>query len=416
MSQPSPQEPWPGWGQALYTGAAGIALAHIEYAHTGTAGWDTAHRWAAAMLRSPVTAHPDTCALDRGAPAVAFTLHAAARPGYAPTLAILDRHITAATRHRLQWAHQRIDAGRLPALREYDLIRGLTGIGAYLLHRHGGGDPLHQEVLKNVLSYLVRLTEPLTIGGEAVPGWWTGNAPDDQPSPRWPGGHGNLGMAHGIAGPLTLLSTAMRQGATVAGQPDAIGRICAWLDQWRTGFGTQAWWPETVSPRPSCAPAPSARPVRAGRPGATAPPAWPAPSNSPPSPWPTRAGNGSPSRPWPAASPTTTSSPTSPTPRCATAGPASCTPPGGSRPTPATRNSSPCRSCFNAPNDSCTNTGHQPTTGCSTVWQAWTWPATPSPWVSRRAAGGTPACCSTADPPHHLPSNVDRPSPPVPRR
>jgi len=247
MTQPPPREPWPGWGQALYTGAAGIALAHIEYAHAGAAGWDTAHRWVAAMLRSPVTAHPDTCGLDRGAPAVAFTLHAAARPGYAPTLAILDRHITAATRHRLQWAHQRIDAGRLPALREYDLIRGLTGIGAYLLHRHGGGDPLHQEVLKNVLSYLVRLTEPLTIGGEAVPGWWTGNAPDDQPSPRWPGGHGNLGMAHGIAGPLTLLSTAMRQGATVAGQPDAIGRICAWLDQWRTGTAARAWWPETVS-------------------------------------------------------------------------------------------------------------------------------------------------------------------------
>lgn len=245
MSQqsPSPQDPAPRWGEALYTGAAGIALAHIEYAHTGVGQWDTAHQWAAAMLRNPVTAHPDACGLNRGAPAVAFTLHAAARPSYAPTLAILDRHITAVVKHRLTRAHERIDAGQLPALREYDLISGLTGIGAYLLHRHGGGELLH-----GVLSYLVRLTQPLTsVDGQAVPGWWSGNAPNDQPSPQWPGGHGNLGMAHGIAGPLTLLSTAMRHGITVTGHADAIGRICAWLDQWRAGSGPQAWWPETVS-------------------------------------------------------------------------------------------------------------------------------------------------------------------------
>jgi hypothetical protein len=31
----SPAEPVPGWDQILYAGAAGIALAHIEYAHAG---------------------------------------------------------------------------------------------------------------------------------------------------------------------------------------------------------------------------------------------------------------------------------------------------------------------------------------------------------------------------------------------
>jgi hypothetical protein len=135
VNQPPPLEPAPGWDQALYAGAAGIALAHIEYAHAGGGGWDTAHQWVAATVRSPVTAHPDACGLDRGAPAVAFTLHAAGRPGYAPALAVLDEHVTTLTRHRLRRARERIDARLLPALREYDLIRGLTGIGAYLLHR-----------------------------------------------------------------------------------------------------------------------------------------------------------------------------------------------------------------------------------------------------------------------------------------
>ncbi len=242
IQQPPPQDPTPGWSQSLYTGAAGIALAHIEYARTGLCGWDTAHQWAAAMVRHPVTAHADSCGLDRGAPAVAFTLHAAAQPAYAPTLAVLDGHIATVTHHRLRQAHQRMDAGQLPALREYDLIRGLTGLGTYLLYRHGGG-----ELLDGVLSYLVRVTEPLTVDGEVVPGWWTSNAPNDQPSPQWPGGHGNLGIAHGIAGPLALLSKAMHHGITVTGQADAIGRICAWLDQWRAGTGAQAWWPGTVS-------------------------------------------------------------------------------------------------------------------------------------------------------------------------
>lgn len=215
---PPPYDPAPRWGDSLYTGAAGIALLHIEHARSGAGGWDIAHQWAAAMTRSPVTAHPDACGLDRGAPAVAFTLHAAGQPGYASALTMLDGHITALTRHRLQQAHQRIEAGQLPALREFDLIRGLTGISVYLLHRHGGG-----EALCDVLSYLVRLTEPLTADdGEVVPGWWSANAPDGRPSPRWPGGHGNLGLAHGIAGPLALLSTAMRRGITVTGQADAI--------------------------------------------------------------------------------------------------------------------------------------------------------------------------------------------------
>src|SRR5439155_18120829 len=142
----------------------------------------------------------------------------------------------------LRQAHDRMDAGQLPALREYDLIRGLTGIGAYLLHRHSGDD-----LLRDVLSYLVRLTKPLTVDGDRLPGWWTGNAPNDQPSAQWPGGHGNLGMAHGIAGPLALLSIAMRHGITVTGQADAIVRICAWLDQWRVGTETQAWWPGMIS-------------------------------------------------------------------------------------------------------------------------------------------------------------------------
>ncbi|KWX00766.1 Lanthionine synthetase C family protein [Carbonactinospora thermoautotrophica] len=239
---PPPRDPEPGWGQSLSTGAAGITLLHIEYARTGTDEWETVQEWAAAMTRTPVTAHPDACGLYRGAPAVAFILHAAQQPAYATALSTLDSHIATVTRHRLEAAHKRIDHGQLPPLREFDLITGLTGIGVYLLHRHGGGD-----LLRDVLSYLVRLTEPLKANGEVLPGWWSSDGPEGRPSRRWPGGHGNLGLAHGIAGPLALLSTAMRRGVTVTGQADAIDRICTWLDQWRSGTGSQVWWPGLIS-------------------------------------------------------------------------------------------------------------------------------------------------------------------------
>lgn len=238
---PPEHDPFPGWSQSLSTGAVGLALLHITYAQTGLGDWATAHRWVTTMTRSPVIAHPDAC-LFHGAPAVAFALRTADRSNYAATLATLDRHIATLTQHRLDEAHERIDRAQLPQLREFDLINGLTGIGVYLLH---AGNADH---LRDVLAYLLRLTEPLTIDGQTLPGWWTGNGPADRPEPHWPGGHANLGLAHGIAGPLAVLATAMLHGITVPGHAEAIERIDTALERWRSGTPLAPWWPGTISP------------------------------------------------------------------------------------------------------------------------------------------------------------------------
>lgn len=226
--------------QSLASGAAGIALLHAELAHSGVGAWATVRQWAVVMTRSPIIAHPDVCGLYFGAPAVAFALHTASPLAHRAALETLNGHVAAVTRRRLEQAHHRIDRGLPPLLREFDLIRGLTGLGVYLLHR---GDPL----LRGILSYLVRLTRPMTVDGQVLPGWWARHDPRDRPSPDWPGGHGNLGMAHGIAGPLALLSAAMRCGVTVPGHADAIDRICTWLDQCRSGSRAAPWWPGVIS-------------------------------------------------------------------------------------------------------------------------------------------------------------------------
>lgn len=243
LAPPPEHDPSPGWGQSLSNGAAGIALLHIAHAQAGVGDWGTAHRWATAMTRDPVVADPDACGLFQGAPAVAFVLRVAARPEYTAALGTLDGHITALTRHRLDRAHVRIERGQLPELREFDLINGLTGIGLYLLQAN------HIDRLRAVLSYLVRLTvEPVTVDGQELPGWWTNNGPADDPSTAWPGGHSNLGLAHGICGPLTLMSTALRRGITVSAQAEAIDRICAELERWRCGTAGRSWWPGMISP------------------------------------------------------------------------------------------------------------------------------------------------------------------------
>jgi lantibiotic biosynthesis protein len=98
--------------------------------------------------------------------------------------------------------------------------------------------------LEHVLDYLVRLTEPLRADGETLPGWWTGDDPSFTSAPAFAGGHANLGMAHGITGPLTLIALAT---ITVGGQDEAISRICGWLDNWRQDDPTGHWWPQWIT-------------------------------------------------------------------------------------------------------------------------------------------------------------------------
>jgi hypothetical protein len=235
-------EPW--WRQSLAHGAPGITLLHIERAATGLAPWQRAHDWLAYATSTPLTTGADSH-LFYGAPALAHALACAAaqRTGsYRRALDALDQTIADDTRRRVNDAHARIDSGELPALAEFDVIRGLTGVGSYLLRRDPCGKAVHA-----VLEYLVRLTEPVTAGGQTLPGWWTASGPSGRESGRFAGGHSNSGVAHGIGGPLALLALAAQRGVTVDGHLEAISRICAWLDRWRTDTGTGPVWPYWVN-------------------------------------------------------------------------------------------------------------------------------------------------------------------------
>ncbi|MGW2301142.1 lanthionine synthetase C family protein [Streptomyces sp. NPDC001809] len=225
--------------------------------------WEPAHRVARAMAGEPAATHPGSAGLFYGAPAVAFALHTVGHPAYRSALVSLEQPLTGLIESRLGAAHERMDSGRPPRMREYDLISGLTGLGAYLLHR--GSTP---DLLLDVLRYLVRLLqEPIRVDGHEVPGWWTSDDPAGLPDTSAPAGHANFGVAHGVAGPVALLALAHRTGHCVPGQREALTAACRLLEAWAQPVqGGGAAWPETLSLDGWLA-----GPARVGRPGR---PSW----------------------------------------------------------------------------------------------------------------------------------------------
>ncbi|WUM89037.1 lanthionine synthetase C family protein [Streptomyces sp. NBC_00322] len=230
--------------QSLAQGAAGIALLHVERAHARLGPWSVAHRWITQASSGDVSA-ADTTGLFLGAPAIAFLLNTtptAFNARYSDAWTTLHAHVTALAHRRTDTALARMFRGDLPTFAEYDVFYGLTGIGAYLLR----SDP-SSSALERILNYLVTLTRPLETDGRSLPGWWVGHDPRRGHSAHFPGGHGNIGAAHGITGCLLLLAQTLRRGISVEGQPEAIRSICEHLDVWRQDSAAGPWWPEHLT-------------------------------------------------------------------------------------------------------------------------------------------------------------------------
>jgi hypothetical protein len=229
--------------QSLGGGAAGIALLHIERARTGHGDWATAHAWLHEAAREPLSAGVNA-GLFYGAPALALALHTTAdETEFSGSLSRLDRAVATVTRQRLSQARARLRSGLTPPMGEYDLIRGLAGLGTYHLHRNPD-----QDLTIEVLDYLVRLTEPLP-GREDLPGWWTHTAPTKETAgtARFADGHANLSMSHGIAAALAVLALALSRGVRVWNHEAAIERICSWYDTWEQHDDTGTWWPSILT-------------------------------------------------------------------------------------------------------------------------------------------------------------------------
>ncbi|MFJ2113361.1 lanthionine synthetase C family protein [Streptomyces sp. NPDC087850] len=205
--------------QDLSEGALGVALLHIERGESASARSSLVQAVAGGVSAG------GNASLFHGAPALEFVLSRAGRSDRTVRDTV-DRVVGT----RLAAARRRQASGALPHLAEFDLIRGLTGLGTLLLNR-GVASPL----LKEVLAYLVSLAQPVRIKGQKLPGWWSETGPSGE---EMDGGHSNNGVAHGIAGVLAMVSLAVRHHLQVPGQHDAIGVFARWLDTYGCCYWT----------------------------------------------------------------------------------------------------------------------------------------------------------------------------------
>lgn len=234
----------PIWDPMSMTdGYPALALLYAELAHT-----DSAYRWVAhdyLTRAAAVAAQAQTVGLYSGYVALAFAAsRAARRPGeYAKLLAPIDEHLAAWVPARLRPEWERIEAGRAgTTFLAYDVIGGVTGLGRHLLDRDVESA---RPIVEEILTYLVALAEPFAGEPAALPGWWVPETPHGEPVDGY-GGHGNLGLAHGVAGPLALLALAWQAGVRVPGQDEAMERIAGWMLDWHRIDEGGAYWPGWV--------------------------------------------------------------------------------------------------------------------------------------------------------------------------
>jgi lantibiotic biosynthesis protein len=221
-----------GWAPAgLAAGHPGLALFYGQLARTDERRAATAHEHLLASMRA-----------IRTGPALGLCLGPASVALAAQTCGARDGDYAALRANLLAWVAQqqaaRIEAALAALTPEvgvpegtYDVITGITGLGRVLLD--AVGDPVEDSpavdaAMRSTLRYLVRLSETRTVGGREVPGWWTSpeQFPLDRDREAYPGGAANTGMAHGIAGPIALLSLAAQRDVLVPGQLDAIASLC----------------------------------------------------------------------------------------------------------------------------------------------------------------------------------------------
>jgi hypothetical protein len=126
---------------------------------------------------------------------------------------------------------------------EFDVISGLSGVTAYLLCRTK--EPGVMNALHASIDALISILDE----EDGMPVWHTPSALlwHDEQRTAYPYGNLNCGLAHGIPGPLAVLSLALRTGLSTPGLPETITRILDWLNEHRSDDAWGVNWPTAVT-------------------------------------------------------------------------------------------------------------------------------------------------------------------------
>lgn len=152
---------------------------------------------------------------------------------------------------------------------DYDLVLGASGILGCLVSLDSPGAAVDRAIGK-LLSYLVWLAGVDAPGRER---WFV--APRHyRPEQRHrlpPHGYVDLGLAHGLAGPLAALSLAWQAGYRIDGQREAVERLSRWLLTQRLADPWGPHWPDEI---PYDVAARASGPPQAGDEASLSRPSW----------------------------------------------------------------------------------------------------------------------------------------------
>ncbi|GGW97015.1 lanthionine synthetase C family protein [Streptomyces noursei] len=272
--------PPPAWQPAsLLLGHPGIALLHTRCARDDARYAAIGHAHLAAAVAATTDAGPAAVG-DLLLPA---RLHAHAHGGYTRLLArSAEVHAAYVGARVARLVTRRQEHGPGLAYGDYDVISGLAGQARGLLAAADDGDERCAQVLDDVLGFLVGMTHPVRPAegdGSQVPGWWC--APDRYLLARdraeFPRGDLNVGVAHGICGPLALMSLAYRAGHRVPGMRDALRRMADWVLGVGRADDRGSQWPGRVAAYSKAPGEPSPPPPRrrpSGTAGGSSSPGW----------------------------------------------------------------------------------------------------------------------------------------------
>ncbi|MHB6905631.1 lanthionine synthetase C family protein [Streptomyces sp. DB-54] len=232
------------WAElTLGSGSPGLSLAFSGGTGPATDRTARAHRYLAVATRAAADGGTVPSGIFKGPGALACAVLVAHRAtgGYVSALQRLDAY----QRDLVRTALPDVPDGPLTTIGHYEVVRGMTGVGRYLLAR---ADTCTDE-LTAVLGYLTRLAlgDVAHPQGHRVPRWWALDAPRIGAEATLPGGHLNLGLSHGVAGPLALLSLAWQQGVRLPGQRDAIASAADLLTRWAVRDAHGVYWPGHLS-------------------------------------------------------------------------------------------------------------------------------------------------------------------------
>ncbi|MGP4022092.1 lanthionine synthetase C family protein [Actinomadura sp. 3N407] len=238
---------YPVWrpGASLYSGASGSALAFAVAAELLPESADRSRARAEEWLRLAAGSTHDAPVLSAGLSngtagmAVAATACAAVDGRYRGTLRTLHRKLGE------QVAHSRVPAAGELAFDYYDVISGAAGILGYL-----AAVVEDDEAAGRARDVLVgRLVDRCRSGADGWSSWRIERKHYPQREIEhelYPYGYVDLGLAHGITGPLAALSRVKPAADGRDGVTDAVRLLARRLMESVTRDGTDLAWPRVM--------------------------------------------------------------------------------------------------------------------------------------------------------------------------